>query len=217
MLLLNYVLWLHTLLTHAVVGATLTSADGFPWGSLHCPEDANGTLPTPTYGSEDRVWMICTELLIRALPEAIYETLIDFERYHLWNSFVIDVALPANVTKTPADVYVGMDMVFTTVGLYPDVNTTSDEVVTVLSHDPRAGYLMAAWRSNVYINETLSPAEHPSILTAAGDGNTRYVSYETYYEGPATSLILPLKPQLEALFYQQGLDLKAYVEGLNPY
>jgi hypothetical protein len=158
--------------------------------------------------------MICTELVIEVPWEIIYETLIDFRRYHLWNSFVVDVAVPEGL-KTPEDVYVGLDVLFTTAGLFPDTNTTSYEVVTVLSHDSRAGYEMAAWRSNFFYNGTLSRAEHPSILYDAGYGKTRYVSYETYYEEPAAPVIFEIKSQLQAVFDQQGLDLRTYVEGLK--
>ncbi|KAI1874249.1 uncharacterized protein JN550_002828 [Neoarthrinium moseri] len=184
------------------------------WGKLHCPSDNTSTLPTPTYGSEGSVWMICTEMIIDAPPRAIYDALLDFRSYHLWNSFVVDVELPENVTRTPDDVYVGMPMFFTVAGLLPDANTTSDEILTVLDDQSSEKYLMNAWRSNTFLNGTLSQAEHPNILTSAEFGRTRYVSYETYYDGPNNPLLFPLKGQLQAEFDQQGLDLKRYVEAL---
>lgn len=157
--------------------------------------------------------MICTEIIINAPAQNIYDTLIDFNNYYLWNSFVVDVQVPPGL-ETPDDVYVGMQMVFTTAGLIQGVNTTSDEQVTVLDDDSSKHYLLTAWRFSGLINGTLSRAEHPSILTNAGSGKTRLVSYETYYEGPVTELILPLKPQLQVEFDQQGQDLKRYMESL---
>jgi hypothetical protein len=198
---------------HVLWAAVAESSDArIDWASLHCPKNNVSTLPTPTYGTHGRVWMICTELVIDAPPQKVYDTLIDFRSYHLWNSFVVDVQLPPDVTTTPDDVYEGMEMVFTTTGLIPGVNTTSDEVLTVLQDDAGEGYILNAWRSNVFHNGSLSRAEHPNILTSA-EGGTRYVSYETYYEGLATPLIETLKPQLQAAFDRQGADLKAYLEG----
>lgn len=105
-------------------------------------------------------------------------------------------------------------MTLTTAGLVSGINTTSDELITVLDDDVQKHYLLNAWRFTGRINGSLSNAEHPNILTAETYGRTRYVSYETYYAGPATPLVLALKPQLQSQFEQQGLDLKAYVESL---
>ena len=57
-------------------------------------------------------------------------------------------------------------------------------------------------------------AEHPNVLTDAGNGFTRYVSWETYYL-PGGVLLLTLQAQLKTQFIQQGKDLKKYVESLN--
>lgn len=58
-------------------------------------------------------------------------------------------------------------------------------------------------------------SEHPNILVEQGDGTTRYVSYETYYNDPGTLLLVPFRKQLQDGYTQHGLDLKAYVEGLQ--
>ncbi|ETS81108.1 hypothetical protein PFICI_06110 [Pestalotiopsis fici W106-1] len=192
----------------------LAAAAEVDWASLHCPDDDLTTLPTPTYGSEGAVFMACTELIIDASAQTIYDTLIDFKNYHVWNSFVVDVDVPPEVQETPDDVYVGMPMTFTSSGLIPLINTTSDERITVLQDDSSLGYLMNTWRFDPAFNLSFAPAEHPNILTDAGDGKTRYLSYETYYAGLGTPLVLTLKPQLQSSFDQQGLDLKAYVESL---
>ena len=55
--------------------------------------------------------------------------------------------------------------------------------------------------------------EHPNVLTDVGSGVTRYLSFETYYVGTETILVLPLKGNLRMAFEKQGAELKTYVEG----
>ncbi|KAL1884098.1 hypothetical protein Daus18300_000209 [Diaporthe australafricana] len=177
------------------------------WASIRCPQDSTSTLPTPTYGDTDAVFTICTEQFIHAPLELVYDALIDYSSYHLWNSFVVDVEVPPDV-KTPKDVYVDMPMTLITSGVIPLVNTTSAEVVTRLEKN------LPTWRSNATMLGVLIVAEHPNILVDQGNGTTRYVSYETYYEEPFIPSLLALKPTLQKLFEQQGKDLRAYVETL---
>lgn len=63
-------------------------------------------MPTPSYGTDGAVFNICSNLTIAASVEEVYDVLADFGRYHLWNSFVYAVELPANVTCGKDD-YVG--------------------------------------------------------------------------------------------------------------
>jgi hypothetical protein len=138
----------------------------------------------------------------------VYNTIMDFNAYHVWNSFVTDVDVPPGV-ETPDGVYVGMPMTFTTSGIVPLVNTTSAEILTVLNKN------LPTWRSNVTLLGVLIVAEHPNILVDQGNGTTRYVSYETYYKEPLVLSLLAMKSTLKGLFEKQGNDLKAYVESLN--
>lgn len=180
--------------------------DTTDWSTLQCPDDTDTILPTPTYGGTGGIFTVCAELLINAPAELIYNTLIDFKSYHIWNSFVINVEVPSNVTNTPDDVYINMPMTFTTSGLLPLINTTSDETVTFLENDADAGYLLNAWSASV-------PSEHPNILVSQGGGVTRYVSYETFY-APLGIAVLILKSELQKQFEQQGEDLRTYVESM---
>lgn len=177
------------------------------WASIRCPKDSKSTLPTPTYGDTDAVFTVCTEELIYVPTNRVHDALIDYSSYHIWNSFVVDVELPPGV-NTPEDVFVGMPMTFTTSGIVPLVNTTGEEVVTVLEGN------MPTWRSNITVLGALVVAEHPNILVSQGHGITRYVSYETYYENPLILSLLAARSKLQGLFEQQGKDLKAYVESL---
>ncbi|KAI9660723.1 MAG: hypothetical protein M1831_003414 [Alyxoria varia] len=182
------------------------------YSKLRCPLDSKSTLPTPTFGKRGGVFTVCTEQIIQAPIQKVYDALLDFKKYEQWNTFVVDVTLPENVTNTPRDVYVPMLMNFVTQGLVP-TNTTSDERITFLS-PPSAlkknGVIWAVWRGESPAAFELE-AEHPSILNDAGNGYTRYLSYETYYKG--AELLVPIRGTLSRQFIQQGVDLSDFVEG----
>ncbi|SPQ19127.1 798eaf19-eb56-411d-a34d-ce6223cadfd5 [Thermothielavioides terrestris] len=175
---------LRNLMLLAVIGVASAEAVGISrdvavsaiaWGSLRCPPDGSTNLPTPTYGTEKVVFQ------------------------SLWNSFVVDVALPADVRRTPDDVRVGNSMVFTTAGILPLINTTSTEIVTKLLDEDETqagGYLMAAWRSEDGAGGLLYRAEHPTILVDQGDRTTLSVSYEPYYAGLLTPALRLLQGTL---------------------
>ena len=185
------------------------------WAALRCPKDQDATHPTPTYGTKKGAFLICTEELIAAPPQVIYDALLDFRRYGAWNTFVVDVGLPADTGETPDGVYVGLAMTLTTSGLLDGINTTSTEVVSALLRDDGgAGFMMNAWRVEDGLGGSLIAAEHPNVLVDLGGGVTRYLSYETYYPGLATPTVRLLREKLQERFVQQGRDLKAYVEGL---
>ena len=188
------------------------------WAALLCPEDPDATLPTPTYGTKKGAFLVCTEELIAAPPRAVYDALLDFRRYGAWNTFVVDVGLPADTGETPAGVYVGLAMTLTTAGLLDGINTTSTEVVSALllpdGGEDDAGFMMNAWRVEDGLGGAIIAAEHPNVLVDLGGGVTRYLSYETYYPGLATPTVLLLRKKLQERFVQQGRDLKVYVEGL---
>ena len=109
-----------------------------------------------------------------------------------------------------------MPMVLTTQGLIPGQNTTSNERITFLSppNSPQArrdGVVWAVWRNDGPTGAIL--AEHPSTLSDAGGGRTRYLSYETYYKGGA--IVAPIRGPLSREFTQQGVDLMGFVESGN--
>lgn len=180
---------------------------------LDLPLDcSDGIMTTPTYGTTGAVFTACSNNTIHRPPSLIYEVLIDFPKYGEWNTFVYAVDLPANVTSA-RDVYVGMPMTFHTSDLVPEVNTTSDEMITYLEphdHPPFAG-----WRYNPGpVVDLVMEAEHISALYDIGDGRTRYVSWETYY-GAGALVVETLKANLVAEFEKQGSDLKKRVENLR--
>ncbi|KAI1409433.1 hypothetical protein F5Y13DRAFT_170413 [Hypoxylon sp. FL1857] len=207
----SHLLSLVALRATQLAAAALTSQQ-VDYGSLHCPEDSSSTLVTPTYGTDGAIFTICTELLINAEPLAGYNPVLDFKSYPRWNSFIIDVALPDNVTSTPADIYVGMAMTFTSNGLIGSLNTTSTEVISLFDPTGASGYLINAWHYDDGIGGVGSRAEHPNIFVDLGNGSTRYLSYETYYAGWSTSTIALLKDKLQKEWDIQAQDLKAYVE-----
>ncbi|KAJ7448804.1 hypothetical protein FB451DRAFT_1288628 [Mycena latifolia] len=191
----------------------LAYGDPINWASLHCPSNCADGLPTPTYGSDQIVFTVCAELNISAPLIDVYNAILDFQAYPSWNTFVFAVDLPSNVTTTPSDNYVGMPMTFHTAGVLPPFNTTSNEVLTVLDYANAAGYSLSAWRYDDGLGGLGMRSEHPSVLVDVGGGATRYLSFETYYVGTETAVVLPLKENLQTAFEKQGADLKAYVEG----
>ncbi|OTA63733.1 hypothetical protein K449DRAFT_381489 [Hypoxylon sp. EC38] len=193
------------------VSATLVSRQ-IDYGSLHCPEDPTATLVTPTYGTKGAIFTICSELIINAEPLAGYNAILDFKSYPQWNSFIINVALPDNVTSTPEDIYVGMAMTFTSNGLIGGLNTTSTEVISLFDPSDASGYLINVWHYDDGVGGIGSRAEHPNVFVDLGNGSTRYLSYETYYAGWSTGTIALLKDKLQKQWDIQAQDLKAYVE-----
>lgn len=186
------------------------------WATIACPPDPKSDyiLPTPTYGDAGGKFSVCAQQDINAPAQAVYDTLIDFKSYPAWNTFAFQIDVPADVTATPQDVYVGMPIVQHTTGLVPIINTTDDLIVSVLDDDSSQGYLMPAWKSNTTFLGVLLPTEHNNILTNLGAGGTRYVSYQTFYEDELglENVELLLRGNLQSGFEQQGDDLKTYME-----
>ena len=194
------------------VVTALPVASEVEWANLRCPQSSSETLPTPTYGSDGGLFTVCTQLMINAPAAVIYDALLNFQAYSNFSSFVIDIELPSHITTTPDDVYVGLEMTFTTKDIFPVFNTTSIEIVTVMKDSGDAGYLMTSWRYDDTLDGKFSRSEHPSILVEQGDGTTRYVSFETYYDDPGTYLLLPFRKKLQDGYARHGEDLRDWVE-----
>lgn len=189
------------------------------WAAIACPSDPNSDsiLPTPTYGDSGGSFTVCAQQDINALTQAVYNTLIDFKSYPGWNTFAFQIDVPANITTTPQDVYVGMPIIQHSAGVIPIISTTDDLIVSVLNDDASQGYLMSAFRSNTSFFGVLLPTEHVNILTSlTAGGGTRYVSYQTFYEDEVglENVEALLRGNLQSGFEQQGADLKKYVESV---
>ncbi|KAI1386344.1 uncharacterized protein F4822DRAFT_312919 [Hypoxylon trugodes] len=200
-------------LTPLLLTLAATSARAIDYSSLHCPTDPTSTLETPTYGTSGAIFTICSELLINAPPISAYSAILDFNSYPLWNTFIISVGLPSNVTTTPGDIYISMPMSFISNGLISGINTTSTEVISLFDATGTDGYLVNAWHYDDGFGGIGARAEHPNVFVDLGNGSTRYLSYETYYAGLTTGTIGLLREQLQHEWDVQAQDLKAYVEG----
>jgi hypothetical protein len=167
-------------------------------------------LPTPSYGSTGIVFTVCAEQEINAPIDKVYNALLDFGAYSIWNTFVIDVVARGKSSLTPAPAPVGTQMTFTVAGLIGPLNVPTPEIVSVgiPDVDGDGKYAFNAWVLDAFKQR----AEHPNVLTDLGNGRTRYVSYESYYVG-VVGLSVVLKGQLREAFERQGEDLKKYVEG----
>ncbi|TQN69586.1 hypothetical protein CSHISOI_05909 [Colletotrichum shisoi] len=181
--------------------------------SLRC---SGGVLPTPTYNLTRALFTVCAEDILDVPIQAIYDTLIDFGRYSEWNTFVVN-AVPPPGFQGPDDVYHGMPVKFTSAGIIPRFNASSNELITLLAPDVEdadgQGRVRAAvaWRNDDGFNGYFLPAEHPIFLTDLGNGSVRMVSYETFYL-PGAALLWFSQSTLKERFETQGKDLKKYLE-----
>jgi hypothetical protein len=183
------------------------------WGSIRCPPDgSSATLPTPSYGSAQGLFVVCTEDIINVPPLEVYRALLDFQRYPTFSSFIYDIEFPDDFGETPDDVYIGLLMTFHSTGIFPLINTTSPEMITVMKDSPDGGYLMVTWKYYDGLEGAFLSTEHPTILIDRGDGTTLCISYETYFSGPGALVLLPFMANLQAQFAQHAADLKEYLE-----
>jgi uncharacterized membrane protein len=67
---------------------------------------SDGIMETPTLGTKNAIFTVCSNNTIEGPPSFLYEVLIDFPKYPEWNSFVYKVDVPDNVTSAK-DVYIG--------------------------------------------------------------------------------------------------------------
>ncbi|KAI1342330.1 hypothetical protein F5Y15DRAFT_429670 [Xylariaceae sp. FL0016] len=188
--------------------ATLTQAYNYPYDPLNLtcpPPDSGDTLTTPT----------------NAPAPQVHINILSFLSYPLWNTFIPKIQLPSNVTSTPRDDYIPMPMIFTSTGIINGLNTTSNEILTIMSPSPSsteemtdALYYLGAWRFDDGLGGIDARAEHLNVVVNLGNGSSRYLSYETYYEGLLTPAIALTKDKLQKQFEKQGLDLKVYTEGM---
>lgn len=192
----------------AALAVLAKASDLSSFASIRC--NTSSKLPTPLYADQTPVFTVCAEREIAAPVSKIYDALLDFDNYHTWNSFVIDVKAQEGSTFVPGPEPFGFRMKFITTALLPWINTTSNEIVSLT--EPKLdgpGVAMNAWK---FEGPPGLRAEHPNVLTDLGDGRTRYVSWESYYGWLATGPDWLLNGKLQESFERQGEDLARYVE-----
>lgn len=113
-------------------------------------------------------------------------------------------------------------MTIQTSGLIDGINTTSGEAITALvpaTHEdidsPSVdSFVYMAWKFNPGLGtfgQQPLQAEHISLFKYLGNGQSLYVSWETYY-GLLGGLVLPLRANLQKEFEKQGQDLAAWIQ-----
>jgi hypothetical protein len=161
-------------------------------------------LSTPSYGVKDAIFTACSNTTIEAPASLVYKILTDYDTYHEWNTFVVDVEL---LSSPPYQV--GSRMHFTEAQLLPLFNTTSNEIITFL--DPEN--TTAVWRFDS-ATPALILAEHVSQVVSLGDNRSWYNSWETYYKSASILVETTLGEKLISAFEIQGEDLKKRAESL---
>lgn len=209
------------LLTSSAAAAALIPPRQAPvnWATMQCSPDQNTILPTPSYGAVNGSFTVCAQTVIHAPPQVVYSALVDFHSYPAWNTFTYNVSdLPANVTSTPGDVYVGMPMAQHSTGVVPLFNTTDDLVVSMLDDDVAdGGFMLPAWVSNTTFFGVLAKTERAHVLTPVEGGGTRYVAFQTFFEDPLylDKVEFLLKGNLQDGFALQGENLRVYAESFG--
>jgi hypothetical protein len=164
-----------------------------------CP---TGIISTPSYDTTGAVFTVCAALNISAPAATVYNIVTDFAAYHEWNTFV------TNVTSETGTFEVGTVMTFTDALLLPfGATTQTNEIVTALDAENTTG----VWRYDSPA-PLLIWAEHVSQITELDDGESAYVSWETYYGAGSVAAQLALGSKLKTAFAVQGQNLKAKAE-----
>ncbi|GAD95213.1 hypothetical protein THITE_2127786 [Paecilomyces variotii No. 5] len=164
-------------------------------------------LSTPSYGTENAIFTACANTTIHAPASLVYKVLTDFDRYHEWNTFVVDVKL-----LTPPPYQPESHMRFTNAGLFPpsDVKATSYEIITSLSEEDTT----AVWRFDSPA-PSLVLAEHVSQIVPVDENTAWYNSWETYYHAVGgVAIEMTLGKELVNAFEVQAEDLKKRAESM---
>jgi Polyketide cyclase / dehydrase and lipid transport. len=164
-------------------------------------------LSTPSYGTANAIFTVCANATIHAPASLVYSILTDFDSYHEWNTFVIDVKLLTSPPYQP-----GSHMRFTSAGLFgpTEVKATSFEVITSLSPEDTT----AVWRYDSPA-PALILAEQVSQVVPIDQHTAVYNSWETYYQAPGgVTVEMTLGNELLHAFAVQAGDLKSRAERL---
>ena len=172
-----------------------------PPRTFPCPP---GILSTPTYGTANAVFTVCSISYIRASAPSVYNILIDFAHYDLWNSYEIHVT----PTSSPFPA-INATMIFINARLSPGNTTTpSNGVIRILDQE----HTTAAFDYDDRPTPGLLEAEHVSKVERLGEGWSKYTSWETFYGPRAVGLQATTQVLLQDAFEAQGEDLRVWVE-----
>ncbi|EMC93961.1 hypothetical protein BAUCODRAFT_216246 [Baudoinia panamericana UAMH 10762] len=186
--------------------------------------DANNTGPRRSHYLENGgVFSIYADTKINAPPKAVYDAILDIEKWKDWNSFVFDVKVTSHPHSHHRALRMeeGTNMIFS-VRMTEDDRTTSKEqcthvgpLRTLADHDPPA---LTHIRWSLHNAALMAPgfvikAERTNELEDVGDGTTIYRTWQTFGGMFANSVKKKYEQALKDRFQDWCRDLKAYVEG----
>ncbi len=146
-----------------------------------------------------------SEVLVDAPPQAVWEVLVDLDRYPEWNRFTPRIGLKSRDLKVGAELDLDCQMT--------ERELLRDEREVILAMEPdRHAFCMGTSRTR---GRPGIKSFRWQICEDAGDGRTRLVNFEQFH-GPLAPLVHFLYARkLAAAFERYCRDLKARVEGLQ--
>ncbi|KAH9809325.1 hypothetical protein Tdes44962_MAKER06186 [Teratosphaeria destructans] len=167
------------------------------------------------------VFSIYSSCTIRAPPKAVYDAILDVQKWKEWNTFVTDVTITSHPHSHKKDLKMtdGTYMTFHS-QMTPKERADSKEVCSHIGrlktkedHPPRvtrirwdfhnAGYLAPAF---------VIKAQRVNEIEEAEDGTTLYRTWETFGGWAAKTIKKKYEEALKDNFARWSRDLKGYVE-----
>ncbi|KAK4541089.1 hypothetical protein LTR36_008314 [Oleoguttula mirabilis] len=190
--------------------------------AFHDPSNT-GPRPTPQIPTGG-TFSVYAATHIHAPPAAVYDALLDIQKWKEWNTFVFDVTITAHphAHHTGLRMMEGTNMLFHVAMTPDDRATTSKEACSHVEplkpkavHGPKA---VTRIRWNLHNAAVMAPgfvikAERVNEIEEAEGGGTLYRTWETFGGLAAKTVKKKHEQNLKDRFADWCADLKKYVEG----
>ena len=146
-----------------------------------------------------------SEILVDAPPQAVWEVILDLDRYPEWNRFTPRISLASKDLRVGAELDLDCQMT--------DRELLHDEHEVILAVEPdRHAFCMGTSRTR---GRPGIRSQRWQVCEDAGKGRTRLVNFEQF-SGPLAPIVhLLYARKLGAAFERYCLDLKARVESVQ--